>query len=435
MKRLFFLFIAIWLVNIMAMAASDTNCKGTVIDNEGEPIIGATVAITNGRTVGVTDVDGAFSVKVPSNAKTLTITFIGYKPLIVNVASNIGTVKMDMEAHVLNDVVVTQSLARTRETPVALSQINASEIEYKIGNQEFPEVLKTTPRRVDNKGRRRLRRCQDQYARIPERQCGSTCERHTHQRHGMGRSVLEQLGRPERCGLEHTDPARARRGIAISPSVGGTINITTRSLDAERGGSVWYGMGNDGMNNYGVKLSTGLMDNGWAVTLLGSHKWGDGYIQGTWFDSYNYFINVSKRINDAHQLSFTAFGAPQKHNKRSSQDGLTIEGYQTYAREVMNGESPYRYNPTFGYDKQGQRRSSNLNTYHKPQISLAHIWQINDKSSLSTTAYVSFATGGGYSGQGRGTYNGQSLSNTSWYGASDGQVNTLFRKCRRHVRL
>ena len=93
----------------------------------------------------------------------------------------------------------------------------------------------------------------------------------------------------------------------------------------------------------------------------------------------------------------------------------------------MNGESPYRYNPTFGYDKQGQRRSSNLNTYHKPQISLAHIWQINDKSSLSTTAYVSFATGGGYSGQGRGTYNGQSLSNTSWYGASDGQVNTLFR--------
>ena len=145
MKRLFSLFIAIWLVNIMAMAASDTNCKGTVIDNEGEPIIGATVAITNGRTVGVTDVDGAFSVKVPSNAKTLTITFIGYKPLIVNVASNIGTVKMDMEAHVLNDVVVTQSLARTRETPVALSQINASEIEYKIGNQEFPEVLKTTP--------------------------------------------------------------------------------------------------------------------------------------------------------------------------------------------------------------------------------------------------------------------------------------------------
>ena len=40
---------------------------------------------------------------------------------------------------------------------------------------------------------------------------------------------------------------------------------------------------------------------------------------------------------------------------------------------------------------------------------------------------MSFATGGGYSGQGRGTYNGQSLSNTSWYGASDGQVNTLFR--------
>ena len=427
MKRLFSLFIAIWLVNIMAMAASDTNCKGTVIDNEGEPIIGATVAITNGRTVGVTDVDGAFSVKVPSNAKTLTITFIGYKPLIVNVASNIGTVKMDMEAHVLNDVVVTQSLARTRETPVALSQINASEIEYKIGNQEFPEVLKTTPGVWTTKDG------------------GGFGDAKTNMRGFQSANVAVLVnGIPindmEWGGVYWSNWAglsdvasniQTQRGLGAAllsaPSVGGTINITTRSLDAERGGSVWYGMGNDGMNNYGVKLSTGLMDNGWAVTLLGSHKWGDGYIQGTWFDSYNYFINVSKRINDAHQLSFTAFGAPQKHNKRSSQDGLTIEGYQTYAREVMNGESPYRYNPTFGYDKQGQRRSSNLNTYHKPQISLAHIWQINDKSSLSTTAYVSFATGGGYSGQGRGTYNGQSLSNTSWYGASDGQVNTLFR--------
>ena len=63
----------------------------------------------------------------------------------------------------------------------------------------------------------------------------------------------------------------------------------------------------------------------------------------------------------------------------------------------------------------------------KPQISLNHIWQIDYKSSLSTSVYVSFATGGGYSGQGHGTYNGTSLSNTSWYGASQGVLSTLFR--------
>ena len=150
-------------------------------------------------------------------------------------------------------------------------------------------------------------------------------------------------------------------------------------------------------------------------------------MQGTWFNSYNYFVNVSKRINDKHQLSLTAFGAPQEHNKRSSQDGLTIMEYQTYAKRVMDGDSPYKYNPSFGYDLQGQRRTSNRNKYHKPQISLGHIWQIDHKSSLSSTVYVSLASGGGLSGQGRGTYKGQSLSNTSWYGATNGIPNTLFR--------
>lgn len=211
------------------------------------------------------------------------------------------------------------------------------------------------------------------------------------------------------------------------PSVGGTINITTKSLDVKRGGNVFYGMGNDGMNHIGFSVSTGVNDKGWAVTLLGARKWGDGYVQGTNFNAYTYFINISKRLNDKHQLSFTAFGSPQVHYKRSSQDGLSIEGWQG-VKNYMDGESMYKYNPTFGYDRDGQVRSSNKNVYHKPQISLNHIWQINEKSSLSSAVYVSLASGYGYSGQGRGSYNGSSLSNTSWYGASNGTLNTLFRR-------
>ena len=45
----------------------------------------------------------------------------------------------------LQDVVVTQSKARTRETPVAISELTAGDIEAKLGNKEFPEVLKNTP--------------------------------------------------------------------------------------------------------------------------------------------------------------------------------------------------------------------------------------------------------------------------------------------------
>ncbi len=82
---------------------------------------------------------------MPDGTSGLTVTFIGYKPLTVDARQNVGTIAMEVESQMLADVVVTQSLARTRETPVAISQINAADIDFKLGNQEFPEVLKTTP--------------------------------------------------------------------------------------------------------------------------------------------------------------------------------------------------------------------------------------------------------------------------------------------------
>ncbi len=422
MKRLFSALTVIAVACIMAFAAPATiTCKGIVVDSSEEPIIGATVALTDGRGLGVTDIDGRFSVQAPASSQ-ISISFVGYKKVTLQAAADMGTIVMEDDEVMLRDVVVTQSLARTRQTPVALSQVNAAEIEYRLGNQEFPEILKTTPGVWTTKDG------------------GGFGDAKTNMRGFQSANVAVLInGIPindmEWGGVYWSNWAglsdvasniQTQRGLGAAllsaPSVGGTINITTRSLDAEKGGSVWYGFGNDNMNNIGFKVSTGLTENGWAVTLLGSRKWGDGYVQGTFFNSYNYFLNVSKQINENHRLSLTAFGAPQKHNKRSSQDGLTIEGYQTYAKQVMDGESPYRYNPTFGYDSHGNVRSSNLNTYHKPQISLAHIWKIDEKSSLSTTAYVSLASGGGYSGQGR-----TSALRSSWYGASNGVVNTTFR--------
>lgn len=428
MKRLFSVFMVLLVTSVFAFAANAAmNCKGHVVDENGEPLIGVSIVVTNGSPVGTTDIDGNFSVSVPDNASSLTFTYVGYETKQAPVASYMGDITMKPNTEMLNDVVVTQSLARTRQTPVAVSQLNASEIELKLGTQELPEVLKTTPgvwATKDGGG----------FGDAKINMRGFKSENVAVLVNGIPVNDMEWGGVywSNWAGLSDVASSiQTQRGLGAAilsaPSIGGTINITTRSLDAEKGGSLWYGFGNDNMNNIGMKVSTGLMKNGWAITVLGSRKWGDGYVQGTWFNSYNYFVNVSKRINDKHQLSLTAFGAPQEHNKRSSQDGLTIMEYQNYAKRVMDGDSPYKYNPSFGYDLQGQRRSSNRNKYHKPQISLGHIWQIDHKSSLSSTIYASLASGGGLSGQGRGTYKGQSLSNSSWYGATNGIPNTLFR--------
>ena len=126
-------------------------------------------------------------------------------------------------------------------------------------------------------------------------------------------------------------------------------------------------------------------------------------------------------MNDAHQLSLTAFGAPQVHYQRDG--ALTIADWKM--TEEVYGVKNYEYNSTYGFDNEGRRRTSEYNSYHKPQISLNHQWQIDEKSSLSTVAYVSIGRGYGYSGQGNEYYG---YSYQDWRGSNYGVLQTKFRK-------
>lgn len=82
--------------------------KGTVTDNTGEPIIGASVMeVGVAGNGGVTDIDGNFTVSLKGKGNKLKISYIGMKPLEVNVAGKtIINVKLEDESNTLNDVVV-----------------------------------------------------------------------------------------------------------------------------------------------------------------------------------------------------------------------------------------------------------------------------------------------------------------------------------------
>lgn len=81
--------------------------KGTVTDMRGEPIIGANV-LEKGTTNGsITDLEGNFTVSVPSNA-VLVITYVGYQPQTINLNGQTSlNIKMQEEALTLDQVVVT----------------------------------------------------------------------------------------------------------------------------------------------------------------------------------------------------------------------------------------------------------------------------------------------------------------------------------------
>ena len=307
-----------------------------------------------------------------------------------------------------------------RKTPVAVSTVDPVFIEEKLGSQEFPEILKSTPGIYTTKDG-------GGYGDAQTRIRGFKSENVAMMINGVPMNGMEnqKVYWSNWAGLSDvTRSMQVQRGLGAAkvsvPAVGGSINIVTKSTEAKRGGFVSYGMGNDGYNKILFSVSSGLSKDGWAFTLLGGKTWGDGYIQGTEFEGYNWFASIAKRFNDNHQLSLTAFGAPQWHNQRNNQNGLTIKEWQR-VQKYMGEKSPYRYNPTFGY-RNGQAYNSSRNSYHKPQISLNHLWQIDRKSSLSTALYVSIGRGNGYSGS------GDASNRSRWYGASNGLVNNDFRE-------
>ncbi len=411
-KKLSFLLVGILFCALTAF--SQVTVKGVVLDKDTkEPLIGVTVYSETEKKGTATDIDGSFSLNLSSTKGNLKFTYVGFKTLALQASPQMGTIEMESESFGLNDVIITSTIGVDRKTPVAMSSISAEVIELKVGTKEFPEILKSTPSVYATK-------VGGGYGDSRVNVRGFDSPNVAVMINGVPMNDMEWGGLywSNWAGLgDVTRVMQVQRGLGASkissPSVGGSINIITKSTDAKKGGSVYYGMGNNGYNKLSFNVSTGLMENGWAVTLLGAKTWSEGYIQSTDFEAYSYFLNISKQLGANQSLSLTAFGAPQWHNQRKDQ--LLISEWAK-----MPEDSRYQYNAGYGYDASGQFKTFNRNEYHKPQISLNHVWDINLESSLSSVLYLSLGSGGGYSGVGN--------NRAQAYGSTNGLVNQTYRR-------
>lgn len=420
MKRVFArtLALVVFLCFASLMSMAQGTIKGKVVDAQThEPLIGATIMLDGTKEGVAADLDGSFVLKTSQSGKVvLVFRSLGYKEMKkeVRLGQNLdlGTIGLQTESIGLGDVTVTASVAVNRKTPVAVAVIDPVAIENKLSTQEFPEILKSTPSIYATKQGGGFGD-----SRVNVR--GFESENVAVMVNGVPMNEMES-GRiywSNWAGLSDvTRSMQVQRGLGAAkvaaPSVGGSINIVTNTTEVKTGGGLSYAIGNDGYNKISFNVSTGLR-NGWAISILGAKSWGNGYVQGTEFEGYSYFGNVSKQINDKHMISLTVLGAPQWHNQRS--DNLLISEWQKH-------DNKYKYNAAYGFGLNGQRKVAGFNKFHKPQISLNHYWTINEKSSLSTAFYVSIGRGGGYRGQGNSTYR------NSWYATgTDGSLNTQFR--------
>jgi len=408
MKKMYFA-IAAFLMTVTAF--SQGTITGTVLDGDtNSPLPGATVMVKGSTNGASSDFDGNFTINVSAESGTLVISYIGFdsKQIAFTSAGNIGSIVLEPNAEELEGVVVTGviDIAKDRETPVAVSTIRAAEIQDKLGSQEFPEILRSTPSIYVTKQGGGFGD-----ARINIR--GFDTNNSAVMINGVPVNDMENgaVYWSNWAGLSDvTSAIQVQRGLGSSKlatsSVGGTINVVTKTSDQREGGSVATSLGNANYLKTTVSYNTGLMDNGLSASVLLGRTAGDGYIDGTKFEGFNYFIGLGYKPNEKHDLQFIVTGAPQQHNQRGFAPSLN-----SYLQFGSNGTDPnIKYNSDWGI-RNGKEDTFGGNFYHKPVVSLNWDYDISDKSKFSAIAYASFGRGGSIGSIGRINGN-QSFSST-----------------------
>ena len=104
MKRLTLL-LACFFISMGLAIAQNRQVTGTIVDESGEPVIGASV-VAKGTTTGtVTDLDGKFTLSVPGSAQTLVVKYLGMQDQEVAVSDNVS-VALRASSTSLDEVIV-----------------------------------------------------------------------------------------------------------------------------------------------------------------------------------------------------------------------------------------------------------------------------------------------------------------------------------------
>ncbi len=307
-----------------------------------------------------------------------------------------------LDSIALSEVVVSSGVidvAKERETPIAVSTITAREVQLKVGNMEFPEIMNKTP---------------GVYA--------------TKQGGGYGDSRISLRGFDQRntsflingqpvndmengwvywsnwAGLtEVASGIQIQRGLGASklavPSVGGTVSIFTKSAEKAQGGSFTQLLGNDGYSKTTMAYNTGLSEDGWSTSILLSKWSGNGYIYNTSGEGTTYFAAVGYAPDGSdHKMNLSVLGAGQWHHQRDV--WVSIRDYQNFGEKGID----QRWNSNGG-TRNGKEWSMRRNFYNKPLATFNWDWKVNDMIEVNTSLYASAGRGGGTGPRGRGYYN------------------------------
>ncbi|MFP4449104.1 MAG: carboxypeptidase-like regulatory domain-containing protein [Bacteroidales bacterium] len=390
MKQLkFLLVLLVFTLLSFSLDAQNGTITGTVVNAEDqEPLQGIKVSVKDSRVEEFTDNTGSFKIEVPSESIVLVISGEGFEKQ--EFPMNI----QDGETRNLDEIFLHKT--GDRQESVMLPVISLKEFEVTDERDQMisgllhssDDIFVSTAAYDFGMARFNIRGYDARYTELymnglPMNDMES------------GWPVWSDWGGLNDVTRNEEVYFGMNSGNFSLPEIGGVNNIDTRPTNQYPGFKGSYASAN---RNYRHRVmatySTGLMDNDWAFTISGSHRWAqEGYIDGTFYDAYAYFFAAEKKINENHSVSFTSFGAP---NERAKRGGAPQIAYDL--------EGTNYYNPYWGY-QDGEKRSERVDHQHKPVMMLNHYWDVNENMKINSAVGFSFGKRGG--------------TRLTWYDAAD----------------
>lgn len=309
--------------------------------------------------------------------------------------------KQDTTAILLKEVTISAGVKNIRHSPLRLKNIDEAQIQSIAPGRTYPELLKDIP------------------GVFATSETGSYGDAKINIRGFKQENISVLLNGIPISGLtsgsmfwnnwlgltDATATIQIQKGIGGSMlsdnSLGGTINILTKSPSSQPALHFGYSYTDAGTSKGYLSYNSGELKRGWAISLIGSYTWGGGWVERTRVNSWAYMLSVSKKINQKHSLLFTALGSPEEHEQRSTR--LSYKDLEQYGRG---------YNANWGMytlpDGSQQARTLNKNNYFKPYFTLNHFYKAhvgrngNRELTLNNAAYLAIGNGGGYWSESKG---------------------------------
>ena len=457
MNRSIRILASLLIFSLTAFISAQMTVSGTVTDAAtGAALSGANVVVDGTNNGAAADANGAFTINNVPNGATLTASMIGYADASMSAA---GTVNFRLSGSALEMTGLEVIASRADErTPVAYTNVTAADMEARLGSQDLPMALNTTP---------------SVYA---TQQGGGAGDARINVRGFNQRNVAVMINGVPQNDMENgwvywsnwdgvadaSHSVQMQRGLSAvnlaTPSIGGTMNIITNPASQERGGKFKQELGAGSFLKTTINYNTGLMGN-LAVSANLVRKTGEGVIDKTWTDAWAYYLGASYQMNETNRFELYAVGAPQRHGQNLYKQNIAsysqelagdTEGYDGTsftAGEKFETEAGRNFNQNWGpvnsdykgkqywymYGEGGlfgggtvDRHSPDFlnereNFFHKPLVNLNHYLTINDQMRLNSILYWSGGSGGGtgtYGSVKRFIAEGAADQDAAWWSSS-----------------